>query len=49
MATRILGIDLGTYAIKVLAVAPGFRQVTPLELLEYPLPPPVHDGEELPA
>jgi general secretion pathway protein L len=45
MATRILGIDLGTYSIKVLAATPGFRQVTPLELIERPLPAPVVDSE----
>jgi general secretion pathway protein L len=45
MATRILGIDLGTYSIKVLVATPGFRQVTPLELIERPLPAPIVDGE----
>jgi general secretion pathway protein L len=45
MATRILGIDLGTYSVKVLVAAPGFRQLTPLELIERPLPPPTTDGE----
>jgi general secretion pathway protein L len=45
MATRILGIDLGTYSVKVLVAAPGFRQLTPLELIERPLPPPATDGE----
>lgn len=45
MATRILGIDLGTYSIKVLVATPGFRQITPLELIERPLPAPVVDGE----
>lgn len=45
MATRILGIDLGTYAVKVLVAAPGFRHITPLELIERPLPPPATEGE----
>jgi general secretion pathway protein L len=45
MATRILGIDLGTYSVKVLVAAPGFRHLTPLELIERPLPPPATDGE----
>jgi general secretion pathway protein L len=45
MANRILGIDLGTYSVKVLVAAPGFRQLTPLELIERPLPPPATDGE----
>ena len=45
MANRILGIDLGTYSVKVLGAAPGFRQLTPLELIERPLPPPAAEGE----
>jgi general secretion pathway protein L len=45
MANRILGIDLGTYSVKVLVAAPGFRQLTPLELIERPLPPPAAEGE----
>lgn len=45
MATRILGIDLGTYAVKVLVAAPGFRHLTPIELIERPLPPPAAEGE----
>ncbi|HWN71304.1 MAG TPA: pilus assembly protein PilM [Haliangium sp.] len=45
MASRILGIDLGTYSVKVLVAAPGFRQLTPLELIERRLPAPATDGE----
>jgi hypothetical protein len=38
MASRILGIDLGTYSVKVLLAQPGFRQAVPIELIERPLP-----------
>ncbi|GAB4509215.1 MAG: hypothetical protein Tsb0020_25640 [Haliangiales bacterium] len=46
MATRILGIDLGTYSVKVLVAQPGFRQSTPIGFFERRLPPPSEaDGD----
>ena len=39
MATRVLGIDLGSYSVKVLVAAQGFRHATALELVERPVPP----------
>ncbi|WP_428266095.1 pilus assembly protein PilM [Haliangium sp.] len=45
MATRILGVDLGSHSVKVLIVQPGFRQVTPLGFIERALPPPAQDED----
>lgn len=41
MAHTILGIDLGTYSIKVAHVEAGFRKTRLLALHERPLPPPL--------
>ncbi len=40
MASRILGIDIGTHAVKVLIATPGLRQATPAMFVERPIPPP---------
>jgi general secretion pathway protein L len=39
MATRILGIDLGAYSVKVTVASPGFRQVTVTDVIERLVPP----------
>src|SRR6266568_1841943 len=39
MAHRILGIDLGTYSVKVAVIAAGFRKTTVVDWLEQPVPP----------
>lgn len=44
MATRILGIDLGAYSVKIILANPGFRQATVTELIERPVPPPGAPG-----
>lgn len=37
--SRILGIDLGAYSVKVAVVSPGFRTHTVVDYLERPVPP----------
>ena len=37
--SRILGIDLGAYSVKVAVVSPGFRNHTVVDYLERPVPP----------
>lgn len=46
MATRILGVDLGAYSVKVILATPGFRQTIVTDLIERPVPPatPAEDG-----
>lgn len=45
MAHTILGIDLGTYSIKIAHVEASFRKTRLLALHERPLPPPVDAGD----
>ncbi len=42
MASRVLGVDLGAYSVKVVVSAPGFRGAQILEVIERLVP----DGEE---
>lgn len=46
MAHRILGIDLGSYSVKVAVVSAGFRKSVVVDWLELPLPPP-QEGDTL--
>jgi len=39
MASRVVGIDLGAYSIKVAVAQPGFRSATISEFVERPVPP----------
>src|SRR5688572_27087258 len=39
MAHRILGIDLGSYSVKVAVVSAGFRKTLVVDWLELPLAP----------
>lgn len=39
MATRVLGVDLGAYSVKVVVTSPGFRQALVSEVIERPVPP----------
>ena len=45
--SRILGIDLGAYSVKVAVLAPGFRSAAMVDYYERLVPPPAHDGEPL--
>lgn len=38
MAHRILGIDLGAYSVKIIAVSPGFRSAAVTDFFEQPVP-----------
>lgn len=38
MAHHILGVDLGTYSVKVMVVQPGLRHSTPVDYIERPVP-----------
>ena len=46
MAHRILGIDLGSYSVKVAVVVAGLRKNTVVDWLEQPVPPGVEPFEE---
>ena len=37
--SRILGIDLGAYSVKVVVATPGFRSASVVDLIERPVPP----------
>ncbi len=39
MASRVVGIDLGAYSVKVAVAAPGFRSASISEFVERPVPP----------
>jgi general secretion pathway protein L len=45
--SRILGIDLGAYSVKVVVLSPGFRSSAVVDLYERPVPPPGDDGAPL--
>ncbi|HWM88021.1 MAG TPA: pilus assembly protein PilM, partial [Kofleriaceae bacterium] len=44
--SRILGIDLGAYSVKVAVVSPGFRSATVVDYFERPVPPAGDDPSE---
>ena len=46
MAHRVLGIDLGSYSVKVAVVVAGFRKSTVVDWLEQPVPPGPEPFEE---
>ncbi len=39
MASRVLGVDLGAYSVKVVVTSPGFRQALVSEVIERRVPP----------
>jgi Tfp pilus assembly PilM family ATPase len=39
MASRVLGVDLGAYSVKVVVTSPGFRQAQVSEVIERMVPP----------
>lgn len=39
MATRVYGIDLGSYSVKVVVALPGLRGATVVDAIERPVPP----------
>jgi general secretion pathway protein L len=39
MASRILGVDLGAYSVKVVVANPGFRAAAPADVIERLVPP----------
>jgi general secretion pathway protein L len=43
--SRILGIDLGAYSVKVAVLAPGFRSAAMVDYHERLVPPAAHEGE----
>jgi len=43
--SRILGIDLGAYSVKVAVVSPGFRSAAMVDVFERRVPPPGEDNE----
>ncbi len=46
MASRVYGIDLGSYSVKVVVALPGFRSATVIEAVERPIPPPSGPDDE---